>query len=204
MAAYAAQYSENGVNVIVKAGRESITLKDDKCIARRTLDVAKGERIDFEFTNKTDAPTYIVMSSTGVPAKGQETDFSNGLRLSVSYALPNGNPVDPFSLAQGTDFVIKARVTNISATEDYTNLILSQIFPSGWEIANDRTTDFYQDFRDDRVYSYFNLDKSASKEITIRATATYKGKFYLPSTICKAMYDETVNASVKGGWCEVK
>jgi uncharacterized protein YfaS (alpha-2-macroglobulin family) len=168
------------------------------------LDVAKGESIDFEFTNKTDAPTYIVMSSTGVPAKGQEMDFSNGLRLSVSYTLPNGTPVDPFSLAQGTDFVIKARVTNTSATEDYTNLILSQIFPSGWEIANDRTTDFYQDFRDDRVYSYFNLDKSASKEITIRATATYKGKFYLPSTICKAMYDETVNASVKGGWCEVK
>ena len=204
VAAYAAQYSENGVNVTAKAGRESISLKDDKCIARRILDVAKGESIDFEFTNKTDAPTYIVMSSTGVPAKGQETDFSNGLRLSVSYSLPNGTAVDPFSLAQGTDFVIKARITNTSATEDYTNLILSQIFPSGWEIANDRTTDFYQDFRDDRVYSYFNLGKSASKEITIRATATYKGKFYLPSIICKAMYDETVNASVKGGWCEVK
>ena len=83
VAAYAAQYSEEGVNVTAKAGKESINLKDDKCIVRRTLDVAKGESIDFEFTNKTDAPTYIVMSSTGVPARGRNGFFQR-TRLSVS------------------------------------------------------------------------------------------------------------------------
>ena len=83
-------------------------------------------------------------------------------------------------------------------------MALTQIFPSGWEIHVNRTDDMYQDFRDDRVYSYLNIRRGTSVTVTTRLTATYKGRFYRPSTICEAMYDERIGASVPGGWCEVK
>jgi uncharacterized protein YfaS (alpha-2-macroglobulin family) len=33
--------------------------------------------------------------------------------------------------------------------------------------------------------------------------ATYLGRFYLPSTGCEAMYDNTISARVPGRWVEV-
>ena len=57
---------------------------------------------------------------------------------------------------------------------DYENLALTQIFPSGWEIRNTRmdlhedkkaSQITYQDIRDDRVYSYFDIKEKESKII---------------------------------------
>jgi alpha-2-macroglobulin len=90
----------------------------------------------------------------------------------------------------------------------------SQIFPSGWEIHNSRmdlvsysstqvNTPDYQDIRDDRVYSYFQVSKSEKKTYRIQLNATYAGKFYLPSTETEAMYDNTIYARVPGKWVEV-
>ena len=62
----------------------------------------------------------------------------------------------------------------------------------------------YQDFRDDRVYSFFNLGASGSVNVEIKLIATYPGKFYLPAVTCGAMYDNTVQALVPGRWIEVK
>ena len=95
-------------------------------------------------------------------------------------------------------------VTNTSTTTDYTNLALTQIFPSGWEIHADRIDGFYQDFRDDRVYSYLYQGRNSTSYVKTRVTATYKGRFYRPAVICEAMYDNTVGAAVPGGWCMVR
>lgn len=61
----------------------------------------------------------------------------------------------------------------------------------------------YQDVRDDRVYSYFDLQPNTSKTFRIKLNASYLGKFYLPSTSCEAMYDNTINARNAGQWVEV-
>ena len=61
----------------------------------------------------------------------------------------------------------------------------------------------YQDIRDDRVLSYFDLSRGESKEIPVKLTATYKGRYYLPSVYCEAMYDNAVRALKKGQWVEV-
>jgi len=95
---------------------------------------------------------------------------------------------------------------------DYTNLVLTQIFPSGWEIRNERLNfdqssegsgARYQDIRDDRVHTYFDLKRNTSKQFKVKVTATYRGRFYLPSQICEAMYSDVINASTLGKWCEV-
>ncbi len=40
-------------------------------------------------------------------------------------------------IRQGTDFMA-ITLSNISGTSDYTNLALTHIIPSGWEIYNER------------------------------------------------------------------
>ena len=194
----------DGLNVSVKAGRSSSTLKTSKAIAQGSLDAGDGTTLNLEVTNSSKAPVYLVVSSTGIPEKGQEMARADGLRLVVTYTLPDGTTVDPSNVEQGTDFIVNAYVTNLSATTDYTNLALTQIFPSGWEIQVERIDGFYQDFRDDRVYSYLYLGRSSTAVVKTRVTATYKGRFYRPATICEAMYDNTVGAAVPGGWCSVQ
>jgi uncharacterized protein YfaS (alpha-2-macroglobulin family) len=95
----------------------------------------------------------------------------------------------------------------------YENLALSQIFPSGWEINNLRLNDDesfskqsafdYQDIRDDRVYTYFNLMRNERKTFRVSLTASYSGSFYLPATSCEAMYDKSIYARQKGHVIEV-
>ena len=145
-----------------------------------------------------------MVSSTGVPEKGQEVARADGMQLTVKYTLPDGTPIDPSELEQGTDFFMYTYFTNTSTTTDYTNLAVTQIFPSGWEIHVDRIEGFYQDFRDDRIYSYIYQGRNSTSYLRTRLTATYKGRFYRPAIICEAMYDNTVGASVPGGWVVVK
>ena len=145
-----------------------------------------------------------MVSSRGIPDKGQEVERADGLKMVVTYTLPDGTPVDPAAIGQGTDFIVTTSITNLSGTTDYSNLALTQIFPSGWEIHIDRIDGFYQDYRDDRVYSYLDLARGRTSVVKTRVTATYKGRFYLPAVVCEAMYDDTVGASVPGGWVEVR
>ncbi len=92
-------------------------------------------------------------------------------------------------------------------------MALSQIFPSGWEIRNTRMDDQsfaeptasfeYQDIRDDRIYTYFDLGANRSKTFRVQLNASYAGKFYLPSINTSAMYDETISARTAGMWVNV-
>ena len=90
---------------------------------------------------------------------------------------------------------------------------LHQIFPSGWEILNTRLQEGegsfksspydYQDIRDDRVYTYFNMNENETRTYYIQLNAAYLGKYFLPGTYCSAMYDNSINAGVNGKWVEV-
>ena len=204
VADYMKNNAVDGLNVSIKAPHSSSTLKTSKAIAQGSLDAGDGTSLDLEITNSSKAPVYVVVSSTGIPEKGQEVARMDGLKLTVTYTLPDGTPIDPFNIEQGTDFIVSTYVANLSATTNYTNLALTQIFPSGWEIHVDRIDGFYQDFRDDRIYSYLYQGRSTTSVLRTRVTAAYKGTFYLPSVICEAMYDETVGASTVGGWCTVR
>jgi hypothetical protein len=92
-------------------------------------------------------------------------------------------------------------------------MALSQIFPSGWEILNARmlggegafksSYSTYQDIRDDRVYTYFNITVNETLTYYVQLNASYLGRYFLPGTYCEAMYDNTVSAGVNGKWVEV-
>ena len=121
----------------------------------------------------------------------------------------NGSPISVEEIKQGTDFLATIVVGNISGTTDYSNLALTHILPSGWEISNERlnaaaesapTRNYtYQDIRDDRVLTYFDLGRAESKKFTVRLQATYAGNFVLPAIQCEAMYDASAQARTQAG-----
>src|ERR1041385_4102048 len=125
----------------------------------------------------------------------------------------DGNALDPTRLEQGTQFVASVSVSNPGLRGYYNNLAINQIFPSGWEINNlrfdeaesrlsgDKPT--YQDIRDDRVYTYFDLSSNQRKTFRVLLTATYGGVYYLPGVSCEAMYDKNIYARTKGKQGEV-
>ena len=137
--------------------------------------------------------------------------IANNLRISVKYVDNNGSPIDTHSLHQGTDFMAVVTVANTSGTTDYTNLALTHIIPAGWEIFNERmagqiTTSApysYQDIRDDRILTYFNLQQGQAKTFTVRLQATYSGDFVMPAIQCEAMYDANVQARTQAGRTKV-
>lgn len=160
---------------------------------------------DVQVKNNGTSPIFLVVSQTYAPAKGDEIASADNLRLDVRYTDVNGAAISPVSLKMGTDFYATVTVYSPNKYETYTNMALTHIVPAGWEITSERdlVSVDYQDIRDDRVLSYFDLPSSSSKSVRIKLTATYQGHYYLPSIYCEAMYDDSVHALEKGYWIDV-
>ncbi len=167
-------------------------------------------------TNRGSNTIYVKLITRGQPLTGDSSKPINNpatLAMNISYISQNGNPVDISSLPQGTDFIAKVVVKNTGKRGAYTQMALSQVFPSGWEILNARMMDgegafkssysTYQDIRDDRVYTYFDISENQTHTYYIQLNATYQGRYYLPATNCQAMYDNSIQASSAGRWVEV-
>ena len=64
------------------------------------------------------------------------------------------------------------------------------VFSSGTS-ATDST---YQDFRDDAIYTYFDLKKGGAVAFSFNATLAYKGEYVVPAIHAEAMYDNEISA----------
>ncbi len=64
----------------------------------------------------------------------------------------------------------------------------------------------YQDIRDDRVFTYFDLTAEkgdGTRTYRVQLNAAYAGHYYLPTVGCEAMYDKRIRATVPGKWVDV-
>lgn len=165
-----------------------------------------------EIKNSSSKTLFVKVIQEGIPPIGEETTASNGITLNIQYKSLKEKVLDPANIPQGTDFYAYINIKNIGAY-DYKEVALNQVFPSGWQIHNDRlhsssSSSFdkptYQDIRDDRVYTFFNISKGSSKRFRILLNATYKGTYYLPTTQVEAMYDKSISARVKGQWITIE
>ncbi|HYN02301.1 MAG TPA: MG2 domain-containing protein [Vicinamibacteria bacterium] len=181
-------------------------------IVERRLEVGKAAAPRLVVRNTGTTVLYPRLILSGLPPVGRETAASNGFSLEVQILTPDGKPLDPSRLDQGTDFKTVVKVTNSGVRGDYREVALSQVVASGWEIRNDRldpsrrraSSAFeHQDVRDDRVYTYFDLKAGETKTVEVAMNASYLGRFYLPMVTVEAMYDATLNARAKGQWVEV-
>ncbi|MEO6488311.1 MAG: MG2 domain-containing protein [Ferruginibacter sp.] len=176
----------------------------------------KNGVVPVTITNNGSNTLYVKLITRGQPLTGDSVKAVTNpsvLVMNIEYISQNALPVDVSKLTQGSDFIAKVTVKNTGKRGAYTQMALSQMFPSGWEILNARMMDgegtfksspfTYQDVRDDRVYSYFNIRENEILTYYIQLNAAYLGRYYLPSTNCQAMYDNTISAASSGRWIEV-
>jgi alpha-2-macroglobulin len=187
-------------------------IETQKAVSTQDMDLRRSfNGGSLRLKNEGKNVLYARVLLQGIPATGDVTAEQHDLRMSVAYFSTEGRTVDPATLPQGTNFIAEVTVSNPGMRGTYRQMALSQIFPSGWEIINARMSETaqattqaspftYQDVRDDRVYTYFDLDPNRSKTFRFMLNATYLGRFYLPTVYCSAMYDNTINARIPGRW----
>lgn len=159
---------------------------------------------------------FVRLVLEGQPLAGQNDFLPNNpevLEMGINYKTLRGQPINPASLKQGTDFYAEVTLRNPGKQGQYENMALTQIFPSGWEIINTRLNDNegmlesskynYQDIRDDRVFTYFDLRENQKVTYKVLLNASYLGKFYLSAVQCEAMYNNNISATKDGMWVEV-
>ncbi len=164
--------------------------------------------------NTTDGLLYARFVTEGQPLLGDKTKAENDLKIEVTYKTLQGKEISPKKIEQGSDFVAEVTIVNPGLRGNYEEMALSQVFPAGWELRNSRMDNMdgynmknsyseYQDIRDDRVYTYFDITGKNNKTYSILLNAAYEGKYYLPTVSCEAMYDNSISARVPGYWIEV-
>ena len=191
--------------------KEATTLRSTLSVVERAVDLT--DKTTVRVTNQGKGDLYARVVLRGVPPLDTSSARENGLRLRVNYKGTDGEPLDPTSLAQGTDFVAEVTVANPGQRGDYRQLALTQVLPSGWEIVNTRLSDTdslytqgsyqYRDIRDDRVLTYFDLMAGERKTFSVLLNAAYVGKFFQPAAYVEALYDNTINGKTDSRFVEI-
>ncbi|HOY30863.1 MAG TPA: MG2 domain-containing protein [Bacteroidales bacterium] len=212
---YAGNNSSSGIDFTYTLNNSSpVTKKSGKSLVTIDMNLKNAtQKGKLKIKNNGKGILYARVILSGVPAAGEENAGDNNLKIELMYKSLSGDKIDPSKLEQGTDFMAEVSIANPGLMGYYYNMALSHIFPSGWEIHNTRMDDSYgrvemssydyQDFRDDRVYTFFSIGGNEKKTYKVLLNASYLGRFYLPAVNCAAMYDDAVYARTKGQWVEV-
>jgi hypothetical protein len=177
------------------------------------IDMEADKVNDLEMTNNGSSTLFVRVIQQGIPATDNRKSGESDLQMTVRYLDLNNREIDPVEIEQGKDFFAEVSIKHPGIMDDYQNMALTQIFPSGWEIHNARmeghdvsyTLDepTYQDIRDDRVNTFFDLKRYDRKVFRVKLNAAYLGTYYLPTVYCEAMYDKDINARKAGKWVKV-
>lgn len=192
---------------------KSLNVVTKAVVSQTDLKVKGAENGSVSLKNNGKGMIYARIIRQGIPKVGDPTSSESNIKMNVSYYDMDGNTIDPANIKQGTDFYAQVTVSNPGMRGDYAEMALSQIFPSGWEILNTRMDGTagadksdvprYQDIRDDRVYTFYDLRVGEVKTFRIYLNASYYGNYYLPSVYTEAMYDASINARLGGKWVNV-
>lgn len=160
---------------------------------------------EIEIQNQSNKPIFANWAIQGQPVLPQVNPINKNLAMTVKYVDVNEKEIDVTTLSQGMEVRCVVNVVNTSNRRQR-HLALNQTFPAGWEIVpvrlgsqiSDNLNYDYQDVRDDRVYTFFDLNVGEKKVFSTRLTATYPGKYQLPPTVCEAMYDPVTQSIISG------
>lgn len=172
------------------------------------LDVTSLDGKTLTIENNSKSPLYFTLALSGVPLLDNGDAIEKNLKMSVEYRDVANKRINISELQQGTDFMAVINIIHPGLLDSYKELALTSMFPSGWEIINSRLFETggavessipnYQDIRDDRVDTFFDLLKGKSKTFVIHLNAAYEGEYYLPAVQCGAMYDDDIQVRIPG------
>lgn len=210
MSKFAQSNGSKGVSIQYNNGGKPQVINTNKTIAQRDLVLVSGAN-SVTIKNNKNNTLFVRVLNSGILPVGKENVVQNNLTASVVFKDRKGKAISVTKIAQGTEFIAEVTLTN-RKNEYVSNVALSQILPSGFEIVNTRYTDYgdatnnvadYIDIRDDRANYYFGMRANETRTFKILLNASYLGKYYLPGLQCEAMYDNEFLARTKGQWVEV-
>ena len=203
------------IDATAKINKQASSIHSSSTISQTAINWQNGKSA-VTLTNNGSSVLYVRIINEGQSLSNQLVTYKNNpnvLDVNVSYLTTNGSPIDVTKIKQGTDFVAKVTIKNPGQRGYYSQMALSQIFPSGWEILNTRlynsegafksSPSDYMDIRDDRVYHYFNIRQGETLTYYVQLNAAYPGKYLWPGVYCEAMYDNTISGGVNGKWVQV-
>ncbi len=172
-----------------------------------------GQGKKVEINNTGNGVLYVRLIRKGIPLNGEEDAVAKNIQIKVDYFDMSNQRIQVDEMEQGKDFIAEIKISNSGIRGELKELALSHIVPSGWEIHNARLDQYssnkssyftYQDIRDDRLYTYFDLKPNQTKTFRVQLNSSYLGRFYLPGISVEAMYDNSIYARTKGKWVEVR
>ncbi len=207
--------NNSNIQVSGNINGKNISINSKQAITQNDV-IWQNNKANISITNKGNKVVFVRIINEGKPVGTAPIAYKNSpsiLLLNTQFFTTTGSPISIQSIKQGTDFVAKVTVKNPGFRGNYTQMALSQLFPSGWEIINTRmynnegsfksSTYNYMDIKDDRVYHYFNIAPSETLTYYVQLNAAYLGKFYWPGVYIEAMYDQNISAGINGEWVEV-
>lgn len=131
--------------------------------------------------------------------------FSNKISLDRAFYDEKGNKISPSEIGSGQTFYMRISVSLNEGANYVSNIALTQILPSGWEVSNtlldDNTPSFIKnsnydfiDVRDDKIMWFFGLNKNRTHHFYIKLNAITPGSYTLSGAYAEAMYDDTYRA----------
>ena len=204
--------NSNQINCSYTLNGQKFTAKTEKSVYQIKINILDGDN-NLSLKPANSEMLYARIILKGIPQAGHETDANSNINMTVSYTNLEGSTIDVTNLRQGTDFVATITLKHFNPSIYYlNNVALTQIFPSGWEITNSRMNNVnlgnassfdYQDIRDDRVLTYFDMSRNSTYTFNVLLTASYAGEYYLPAVSCETMYDDANIARIKGKFVRV-
>lgn len=158
-----------------------------------------------QIKNKGEGKVYIVKTERAISKDLYPEAKANNIQMNVSYVDQSNNRINLDNIKQGEEMIVTVKVKNTDIS-NFKSMALSLRMPSGWELINPRVLKtaelsqspfIHQDYRDDKVFTYFELNTKAEKIFKFRVKANLKGNYYLPAVRCEDMYLTNVVVSTK-------
>ena len=211
---YAAESGDGGRwEATFRFNNQSSTISTQYPVYQKNLLPEGNEESELEIQNTSDQLLHAQVINRGIPAGVDTSSSAYNLDQTVRYLNLNGKPQSLDKLEQGDDVIIEVTVTHPGVRGTYRELALTHAVPSGWEITNSRMDDIaftepsssfeYQDIRDDRILTYFDLQPGRTKTFRVMANASFTGKYLLPTIKTAAMYDASIQATAGGQWITI-
>lgn len=199
-----------------KSYTASVNGKETKAEFTKAFDVmnlkaTETEKQNVIVTNTGSKPLYGSVTSSGILKPGSEVEASGKISLSVNYADEEGIPVNVNSIRHGDNFTMKVTVKNMTDAK-IENIALTIPVPTGWELSNDRiggqvnpTAAYtYMDIKDDRILVYLDLKENDELNLNFNVNCAYSGAYWVPAVSAEAMYDNSINAVLRGTYADTR
>lgn len=181
----------------------------DLKINDKTYTINQNQMQIFSFNNgkvvvDTKKDVFVSFGIEGVK-KDEISPFSNKITLNRAFYDEKGNEINPNQIKSGQTFYMRISASLDNNAAYVSNIALTQILPSGWEVSNtlldDNMPSFFKnsnydfiDVRDDKIMWFFGSGRNQTQNFYIKLNAVTPGTYTLSGAYAEAMYDDTYRA----------